>query len=67
MSSLKIFTLLAFFVTMIFIFWRPKGLNEAIPATFGALMVLLCGSVSLADLGEIGTKVTGASVTTLPL
>ncbi|KIL31033.1 hypothetical protein B4067_4079 [Bacillus subtilis subsp. subtilis] len=52
---------------MIFIFWRPKGLNEAIPATFGALMVLLCGSVSLADLGEIGTKVTGASVTTLPL
>lgn len=50
---------------MIFIFWRPKGLNEAIPATFGALMVLLCGSVSLADLGEIGTKVTGASVTIL--
>ncbi|MDP4100471.1 MAG: arsenic transporter [Bacillota bacterium] len=57
--------MLAFFVTMIFIFWRPKGLNEAIPATFGALMVLLCGSVSLADLGEIGTKVTGASVTIL--
>lgn len=50
---------------MIFIFWRPKGLNEAIPATLGALMVFLCRSVSLADLGEIGTKVTGASVTIL--
>ncbi|MGR6857217.1 arsenic transporter [Bacillus halotolerans] len=57
--------MLAFFITMIFIFWRPKGLNEAIPATIGALMVLLCGSVSLTDLGEIGSKVTGASVTIL--
>lgn len=61
----SILTLLAFFITMIFIFWRPKGLNEAIPATIGALMVLLCGSVSLTDLGEIGSKVTGASVTIL--
>ncbi|QIW82291.1 arsenic transporter [Bacillus tequilensis] len=57
--------MLAFFATMIFIFWRPKGLNEAIPATLGALIVFLCGSVSLADLGEIGTKITGASVTIL--
>lgn len=61
----SILTLLAFFITMIFIFWRPKGLNEAIPATIGALMVLLCGSVSLTDLGEIGSKVTGASITIL--
>lgn len=28
-------------------------------------MVILCGSVSLTDLGEIGSKVTGASVTIL--
>ncbi|MCC2931167.1 arsenic transporter [Bacillus mojavensis] len=57
--------MLAFFITMLFIFWRPKGLNEAIPATIGAFMVILCGSVSLTDLGEIGSKVTGASVTIL--
>lgn len=61
----SILTLLAFFITMLFIFWRPKGLNEAIPATIGAFMVILCGSVSLTDLGEIGSKVTGASVTIL--
>ena len=48
---------------MVLIFWRPKGINEAIPATIGAILILLCGSVSLADIGDIGSKVTGAAVT----
>ncbi|RFU66187.1 arsenic transporter [Peribacillus saganii] len=56
-------TILSFVITMIFIFWRPKGINEAIPATAGAVLIFLCGSVSLADIGDIGTKVTGAAVT----
>jgi arsenical pump membrane protein len=56
-------TLISFFVTIIFIFWRPGGLNEAVPASLGAILVLLCGTVSFHDLGDIGSKVTGASIT----
>ena len=47
---------------MVLIFWRPKGINEAIPATIGAILIFLCGSVSLADIGDIGSKVTGAAL-----
>ena len=57
------FTIFSFLLTMVLIFWRPKGMNEAIPATIGAILVFLCGSVSLADIGDIGSKVTGAAVT----
>ena len=57
------FTIFSFILTMVLIFWRPKGINEAIPATIGAILILLCGSVSLADIGDIGSKVTGAAVT----
>ena len=56
-------TIFSFVFTMVLIFWRPKGINEAIPATIGAILILLCGSVSLADIGDIGSKVTGAAVT----
>jgi len=38
-------------------------MNEAIPATFGALIVLASGSVSLADLGTIGETIGGAAIT----
>ncbi|MGJ7921604.1 arsenic transporter [Neobacillus sp. LXY-4] len=53
----------AFLLTMTLIFWRPKGINEAIPATLGAILVFLSGSVSITDLGEIGSKVSGAAIT----
>jgi arsenical pump membrane protein len=48
---------------MTFIFWRPKGINEAVPATLGAILVFLSGSVTFIDLLEIGSKVSGAAVT----
>lgn len=38
-------------------------MNEAIPSTFGALIVLASGSVSLADLGTIGETIGGAAIT----
>ncbi len=57
------FTILSFLLTMILIFWRPKGINEAIPATLGAILVFISGSVTFADLGEISSKVSGAAVT----
>lgn len=56
-------TILAFALTTIFILWRPKALNEAIPATGGAILVLWSGSVSLSDLIVIGETVSGAAIT----
>lgn len=62
-SSMITITILSFIFTLVLIIWRPKGLNEAIPATGGALIVLLSGSVSFTDLLTIGATVSGAAVT----
>ena len=56
-------TILAFVATLIFILWRPRGINEAIPATIGAIFVLISGSVSLTDLGIITETISGAAIT----
>jgi arsenical pump membrane protein len=56
-------TILSFVVTLIFILWRPKGVNEAIPATIGAIFVLLSGSVSMSDLVLITETISGAAIT----
>ncbi len=48
---------------MLVIFWRPKGINEAVPATIGAIIVLACGSVTFLDLHDISAKVVGAAIT----
>jgi arsenical pump membrane protein len=56
-------TIIAFLVTLTFILWRPRGINEAIPATIGAIIVLLSGSVSLSDLGKITETISGAAIT----
>lgn len=57
-----VMTICAFLFTLSFLFWRPQ-VNEAIPATIGAAIVLLSGSVSLHDLGEITETISGAAVT----
>lgn len=49
--------------TLVFILWRPKGINEAIPAAIGALIVFLSGSVSFSDLGVITETISGAAIT----
>lgn len=56
-------TIVAFLIAMILIIWRPNGLNEAIPATAGAVLVILSGTVSLADLGTITTTISSAAIT----
>ncbi|MDR6123350.1 arsenical pump membrane protein [Bacillus sp. SLBN-46] len=61
--STVIITILAFVLTMVLIFIRPKNMNEAIPATIGAVLVFLSGSVSVGDLFDISSKVTGAAIT----
>ena len=62
-QSTVIITIFAFFLTMTMIFIRPKNMNEAIPATIGALLVFFSGSVSIHDLADISSKVTGAAIT----
>ncbi|MBO0960216.1 arsenic transporter [Neobacillus sp. MM2021_6] len=62
-QSTVIITIFAFAVTMALIFIRPKNMNEAIPATAGAILVFLSGSVSMGDLLDISSKVTGAAIT----
>ncbi|WP_248930888.1 ArsB/NhaD family transporter [Paenibacillus hamazuiensis] len=56
-------TVIAFVCTMVLVLWRPNGLNEAIPAVAGAVLVLLSGSVTLADLGKIGATISSAAIT----
>ena len=62
-NSVVWITVLTFLVTLGFILWRPRGINEAIPATIGAIIVVLCGSVSLTDLGIITETISGAAIT----
>lgn len=56
-------TIMAFLLTMILVIWRPRGLNEAIPATVGAFLIVLSGSVSFEDLGTIGATISSAAIT----
>jgi arsenical pump membrane protein len=55
-------TVLSFLCTILYIFWQPQ-VNEAIPATCGAVLVLLSGSVTLSDLGTIADTISGAAIT----
>jgi arsenical pump membrane protein len=57
------FTILVFIATMLVIFWRPRGLNEAYPAAIGAGMIFLTGTVSRTDIADIVSKIGGASIT----
>ncbi|MTT31200.1 arsenic transporter [Terrilactibacillus sp. BCM23-1] len=52
-----------FVMTLLFIFWRPKGINEAWPTSIGASIILLTGIVSVDDILDIITKIGGASIT----
>jgi arsenical pump membrane protein len=56
-------TILTFSITLFLILWRPKQLNEAIPAFFGAILVILIGSVTYSDLIVIVETVGGAAIT----
>lgn len=50
-------------MTMIIIFIRPAGINEAYPAAVGAIMVLFIGTVGYNNLAYITHKIGGASIT----
>ncbi len=56
-------TAFVFIMTMAVIFWRPKGIHEAWPASIGAIIILVTGIVTRHDLYDIITKIGGASIT----
>ena len=54
---------MVFLTTMVIIFWRPRELNEAWPASIGAAIILFTGIVSAQDVMDIIGKIGGASIT----
>jgi arsenical pump membrane protein len=62
-SAMITFTIAAFVMTVVLILWRPKELNEAIPATGGAIIVLLSGSVTFTDMLKITNTISDAVIT----
>ena len=54
---------MVFLTTMVIIFWRPREINEAWPASIGAAIILLTGIVSTEDVMDIIEKIGGASIT----
>lgn len=56
-------TFIVFIMTMLAIFWRPGGINEAWPASIGAGIILFIGIVSRNDIVDIISKIGGASIT----
>ncbi len=59
----SLLTILFFLLTVTFVMWRPKGVNEAIPATIGAVLVFMTGSVTVSDLWQITDTISGAAIT----
>jgi arsenical pump membrane protein len=56
-------TIFVFISTMLVIFWRPGGINEAWPASIGAIVIFITGLVSWNDVLDIFNKIGGASIT----
>lgn len=56
---------LIFSLSIAVMLWRPKGINETIPIVIGATMIVLLGYVSMEDLKNILSIVSGPSLTIL--
>ena len=58
-----IITVSVFLVTMLIIFLRIKGMNEAYPALIGAIILMFVGIVTYPDMVDIVNKIGEASIT----
>ncbi len=66
MNNIDVWLMFNLFVlAVLFIMWRPFGINEALPSSIAASIVLLFGIVPLADVFNIFSIVSGASITIL--
>lgn len=54
--------LVVFFSVLVFVVWKPFGINEALPACAGAILVILAGLVGLNDIGYIFGLVWNATL-----
>lgn len=63
MNTEFIFMVVIFFMTVMFVMWRPLGMNEAVPSLISAIIIMVIGIVSIPDVFEIFGIVLGASVT----
>lgn len=61
----NLYTLTVFLLMVLFLIWRPHGINESIPPTIGAIFIFLAGIVPLSDIFKILGIVSGASITIL--
>lgn len=64
-ESLVPITLIIFVLTVLFMIWKPFGINETIPTAIGAFLLIILGIVSIGDLFNILTIVSGPSFTIL--
>ncbi|KGR84457.1 arsenic transporter [Lysinibacillus odysseyi] len=64
-DSSLIVMLIIFTLTVIFMLWRPFDINETIPTTIGAVLVLMIGIVSWSDVIGIIGIISGPSLTIL--
>ena len=62
-DSVILFTFSIFALTTLCILWRPHGINEAIPAISGAILLFIAGIVPLQDVLSIFKLVSGPSIT----
>lgn len=63
MEPMAILTIITFLITLCLILWRPEEINEAIPATVGAFIIVLLGSVTISDLLAITRTISDAAIT----
>jgi arsenical pump membrane protein len=64
-DSMFWFMTIIFSLTIIVMLWRPFGINETIPTSIGAAIVLLLGIVPFSDVFKIVDIVSGAALTIL--
>lgn len=60
---LILYTFTIFALTTLLIMWRPRGINEAIPAFSGAILLFIGGIVPFGDILQIFKIVSGPSIT----